>query len=69
MAEYIHPLIAGIIRELPKAGEPMSAQRRGQWVSTFESILDLLYPLPNEQPVTAHDIGGILGASPQERDG
>lgn len=50
MNDYIHPLIAGIIRELPKAGEPMSARLRKQWISTFTSILYLLYPEAPPEP-------------------
>jgi hypothetical protein len=40
----VHPLIAGVIAELPKAGEAMTARRRQEWMSAFEGILGLLYP-------------------------
>lgn len=41
---YIPPLIANLMKELPKPGEPMSAQRRTLWVRAFESLLVVLYP-------------------------
>ncbi len=45
----VHPLIAGIVRELPPDGMQMHWRRRAEWLRAFEGILGLLYPVPENE--------------------
>ena len=41
-----HPLIQGLLQVLPEPGQPLSADRRKQWLSTFEMNLQFIFPEP-----------------------
>lgn len=56
MSDYIHPLIAGIVRELPKQGVPMTHRRRQEWMRAFHGILNLLYPEPESEKDSAPSV-------------
>lgn len=64
MSDYIHPLIAGIIRELPKPGEVMPTRRKNQWMTAFEGILDLLYPEQLALPPVGEHTEPLSSATP-----
>ena len=39
-----HPLIRGLMQELPKPGESWDEDDRKAWLSTLEANLKLIYP-------------------------
>jgi hypothetical protein len=44
----IHPAILGLLRDLPKAGSPLSDKRRKSLIAAFTSAVDFIYPEPDE---------------------
>jgi len=45
----LHPLIAGVLQELPKNGR-WTAIKRERWLATVESAVDLLYTIEEPEP-------------------
>lgn len=48
----INPVLEGLIRSLPRAGMPLSPERRRQWLDMAEATLKFLYP-ESESPSSA----------------
>lgn len=40
----LHPMLRGLLDELPERGKPWGAQGRQQWLTTAEQVFRLIYP-------------------------
>ena len=50
-----HPLIRGLMQELPRPGEAWAEDDRKAWLSTLEANLKLIYPTA-KQPGQPHAV-------------
>lgn len=48
-----HPLILGLLQVLPDPGQPLSATRRQEWISTLTANMKFIWPEPEESSPTA----------------
>lgn len=46
MSDGVHPLIRGLILELPELNEPMDDERRAAWLDASRKVVELLWPTP-----------------------
>jgi len=52
-AKLIDPLILELIGKLPAPGAKFDTNTRKRWLGTFESVLELVYGLPDPPPPRA----------------
>lgn len=54
MTKPAHPLVVGLVRELPEAGQ-WTRDRAAKWLSAAEAAFEVIYTFEDDRPATTRE--------------